>query len=493
MTRPVLCLVFAIVGSLALDASSFVVHAQEAKKEDAKPEKKKPETHTVKAERLKIELKLSGTFESEQAVEVSLRPKVWSKMEVRQAVSHGTAVKKSSALIEFDLQDLERAIKAAEQGVELGRLGLEESKVALDALRKTTPIDLEAAKRNSKNAQDDLDYFLKVTLGRSKKSAQESLKRSQYSLEYAQEELNQLRQMYKADDLTEETEEIILKRAERSVASSKFFLESAELRTQRTLATDLPRQEQTLRDSTVRELSNVAKAVTALSAGMRKAEIGLEKQIIEARKADENLAELKADHKLLSSVKSPIDGYVYFGRVKDGKWAGKGTFEAALKPGGAVTPKQVFMTVVSANVNRIRTSVSEKDLRNVMQGMSGKATATVDPDTKLAVKVESVSRVPSAPGSFDCVISLAASPKAIVAGMSGEVVLVTYDKKDALLVPKSAVFENDGDDSRYVYVIDGDSHAKRVVKTGRSKGVNVEVKDGLAAGDQILLKKPEGE
>jgi multidrug resistance efflux pump len=461
---------------------------------DDKPTVKKPASHTVKAEPLRIELKLTGTFESSRTVELSLRPKAWSKLEVKQAVAHGKAVKKGNQLVELDLEDLERAIKSAEQTLAIGKLGLEEALVALDAQRKTTPIELTAAERSAKNANDDLDYFLKIERAQSIKSAERALKSSQYALEYTTEELNQLRQMYKADDLTEETEEIILTRAERSVESAQFSLESAKLRTARTLKTILPRRELELVDSTRRESFNLAKTVTTVAAGLKKAEIGVQKQMIEHAMAEENLAELKDDHQTLSNIHSPIDGYVYFGRVQNGKWSGKGTLEASLQPGGAITPKQIFMTIVSRDVARVRTSVSEKDLYQVQAGVRGKGKATAFPDAKFKLKVDSVGRIPSAPGLFDCVIELLDDPvNSVAAGMGCELSLVTYEQPKALCVPAASVFSDDGEDEQYVYVIDGETPARRTITTGRSSGGRIEIIKGLKAGDEILVKKPEGD
>lgn len=449
-----------------------------------------PETHQVKASRLKLELKLDGTFESGQSAELKLEPEEWAKLSVKSAVSHGAAVRKGEVLVTLDLEDLEKAIQAAEQAVILSELSLQEAQLSLQALQKTTPIDLAAAERAVREAQADLDYFLEVTKGQSIKSAEFALKGARYSLEYAEEELNQLRQMYKADDLTEETEEIILKRAERGVVRAKFSLESSELATKKTLEVTIPRKEQSLKDATTKQLADHERAKASLMAALQKAEIALEKQQIEHRAAEEKLAHLKADQKLLSNITSPIDGYVFYGPVKKGTWAGKGTLEAALRPGGTVPAKQVFMTVVAPGASRFYTSVSEKDLFQVHRNLTGKVKAVAFPEEAFAGTVESVSRIPSSPGAFDCVVNVAgAADTAILSGMKGSVTITTFDKKEALLVPKSAVFSNDEDDTQYVFVLE-ENHRKQTVETGRTKGDNVEIRKGLKAGDRILLKKP---
>ena len=481
-----------LLSGLVLSSLQSTAFSQEdaAADDSAESAEKSPATHEVQASRLKLELKLDGTFESRQSAEVKLKPKAWAKLEVKEALAHGASVKKGDTLVTLDLEDLEKAIKAAEQAFTLSELSLKDAKLSLAALKKTVPIDLAAAERAVKQARADLDYFLKVTKGQSIKSAERSLENSRYSLEYAQEELNQLKQMYKADDLTEETEEIILKRAERGVLSSKYSLERAELSTKRTLETELPRQEQSLKDATAKQLAGSEQTHTTLSTALTKAEIALEKQEIAHKATTENLANLKADFKRLSKVTSPIDGYVFYGRVKKGAWAGKGTLETALQPGGTITAKQVFMTVVAPGAARLHTSVSEKDLSQVKKDQPGEVKAVAFPDDSFQAKVESISMIPSSPGSFECVVGVAgAADSAIMSGMKGSVTIITYDKADAVTVPKSAVFFDD-DASQHVLVVDGDGHRKQPVETGRTKGDNIEIREGLKAGEKILLQKP---
>ena len=48
--------------------------------------------------------------------------------------------------------------------------------------------------------------------------------------------------MYEADDLTEETEEIILKRAQASVERARFTLKGAEIRKTESLQFEIPRE-----------------------------------------------------------------------------------------------------------------------------------------------------------------------------------------------------------------------------------------------------------
>src|SRR6185503_13684977 len=87
----------------------------------------------------------------------------------------------------------------------------------------------------------DYELYTKVDGPMAKNSAEFALKSTEQSLEYVTEELKQLEKMYKADDLTEETEEIILKRAKNDVDRSQFLTEQARLRHERSTTLDIPR------------------------------------------------------------------------------------------------------------------------------------------------------------------------------------------------------------------------------------------------------------
>ena len=98
-------------------------------------------------------------------------------------------------------------------------------------------------------AEEALAYFEEVQLQQNREMAKESLQSAEFRLEYAQEELNQLEKMYEEDNLTEETEEIILKRTRRSVESAKRSLERTRLATKRTLKVTLPRSHDALKSA----------------------------------------------------------------------------------------------------------------------------------------------------------------------------------------------------------------------------------------------------
>jgi hypothetical protein len=69
-----------------------------------------------------------------------------------------------------------------------------------------------------------------------------NLRQTELRLDSEREELHQLEKMYKADDLTENTEEIILKRQRESVKFAEVAVEHANLTHKRTLELTIPRE-----------------------------------------------------------------------------------------------------------------------------------------------------------------------------------------------------------------------------------------------------------
>ena len=435
-----------------------------AAKADSKPaEPAKPKTVKAEADRLKLTTEVKGRFVSDESTPVALRPQSWSRMEVVSVVPHGTKVREGETLIELELDDLERAVDSAERELAQAELAAESAELSLELLQKTMPIDVAAAERSVQQAEDDLAYYLNTTKDLTVKRTKESLESSEFQLEYAQEELDQLQQMYEADDLTEQTEEIILKRAQRAVKSAESYLESAQVRAKKSIEVDLPRREQSLRDATAKTVAGKKKTMAAMEAAMRQAELSLESKRLALEAAERKFEELEGDLETLSEITAPQAGYVYYGQFKNGVWGGKDKADQFLKPGGNLPAKTVLMTIVSPTITGLQASVSEDDISKLRTGMSGKGRAAVAPDATFEVTIESLGRVPISSGKFACLFGCDEVPAGVVPGMSvgGE------------------------DDERFVVFVGG---KKRPVKVGKSKGDRVEILEGLRAGEEVREK-----
>ncbi len=494
--------IFCLFGTGAL--FSPVAPAQEEAKpsaekkaaEEAKPASEtSPKTQTVKASTFRIETELDGVLESVSMTPISLRPEVFKTLEVVKALGHGTKVEKGEQVLWLETKDLEEEIRETELSVELGELSLKAAKEDLAFLNAIAPLNLAQAERSFMLAERALKQYLETDQPLAVRSAKHSLKSSEGQLENAAEELAQLEKMYKADDLTEETEEIILKRARRSVESAELFLELSKVRTERTLNEDIPEQEIQLTEAAKREELALAKLKVSMPVQRKQQEIALEKLERTQKKLVEKLDKLKQDLAMLN-VTAPAAGVVYYGDCQDGKWSSIDTVAKQLEPGKALTPNQVFMTIVELRPLNVRLSVSEKELRLLKPEMKGEAIPTAFPDQKLSVTLTSLASVPDGSTKFDALASIELDKaEALVPGMTCKVKFTSYEKKDTITVPETMLFhEEDDPEKAYVYLVGEDKKpVKHSVTEGRKHAGKVEITEGLKDGDTILTEKPKVE
>ena len=454
--------------------------------ENAAEEKGNDPTKKVEAKPLTIETEISGVIESTKATPIALNLKRWTDLVVVNAVDHGAAVKKGDVLIELETEMLEEKIEDLEGEMPVKKLELEMAHRDLEKLEKTTPLTLEKASRAKIQAEEDLAYFEDVSRPMRERDAKEDVKTTTNYLAYAEEELNQLKKMYEQDDLTEETEEIILKRAQNSVDSYRWMLEQTETRAERTLNTDIPREHERLKsDLELRQL-NWRAGEQSTRDTLQKARYDLEEKKRIFQETEATLSEYKSDLESMK-VTAPHDGVVYHGMSQLGKWTTASTVARKLIPGGKLTMREITMTVADPSAIRVRLSVPEDKLKDLTEGQRGHAILEWEGETEIPIEMESVSYVPFADNTYDAVASFEGDgdrPK-MYPGMKAKAKFVVYETAKALLVPKAAV--HGAGEERHVLMIDG---KKQIVKTGREKGAEVEIVDGLKAGDVIRLPKP---
>jgi multidrug resistance efflux pump len=504
-TWSVCLLVLALFGgSLTLAGEPASKDAKPASEADAKnteaPDAKKeappaaPAKVKVAKGPLKIEVTLDGVFEAQQMSEIVLRPQEWSGLTVLSAVEHGTQVKRGDLLLALELDKIDRAIADLRAELQVTDLTMRQAEQALRTLEATTPMDIAAVQRAERIAKEESQRFFTVDRPMQLKAIEFTLKMSKEALEYQEEELRQLEKMYKADEITEATEEVILRRARNAVDRARFMYERAKVEHEYALKHDVPRTDEKVKDSTQRALLLVEKDRLTLPVALQKQRLDLEKAKILRARADEKLTKLMADREMMT-VRAPVDGVVYYGKCVRGRW-GAGTAGAEeLRRGGSVMPNAVIMTVVQPRPIFVRTVVAEKDLCNVRPGLKGTAVAKACPDVKLTAILDRVAAVPSSGGTYDAraTVALAPAAQALMPGMNCDVKLTVYEKKDALTVPPAAVATDESDDQKHhVFVPDkGGKPVKRAVTIGKKTDKLLEIVKGLREGEEILAEAPK--
>ena len=463
------------------------------KKPAEKPNGAKPETHKVVREPLVVKLSLDGVFEAQRMHELVLRPEVWSSYKVVTAVEHGERVDKGQVVVRFETDDIDRAIADLKRDLALNTLTLKVTELELNTLERLVPMNLAAVERQRSHTEEDRRYYLETEGPLSRRTADVILEQSRQTLEYQQEELAQLEKMYKADELTEETEEIVLRRARNAVERAKFLLERAEISYQRSTEVELPRREVAVRESADRAILESKLIQETLPLRLEQARLEVEKAKVARERSEERLAELETDRKLMT-LAAPAEGIVYYGRCVDGKWR-RGSSAESLRSKGSISANDVFMTIVDPRPLVVRTSVPEKHLADVPRGLQGTATPAGFPEMKLPARLERIARVPNADTQFDAIfrVSLNLEAEPLMPGMTCKMDFTPYRQRRALVVPPKAVFTDEWDTKKqYAWLYrEGAKPRRQTVVLGRTTDEKAEVLEGLEAGDEILMKAPE--
>jgi len=451
-----------------------------------------PKTVTVEAKRMKVDVGLSGVFEAATMTPLSLRPEVWGNLTVERAVPSGTTVAKGDQVLWLDMEDIDEKLADIEASEAMTVLAIKQAQEELRLMEKTHEAEMTQARRSKRIADEEYYDFVTFTLAYQDRTDELEMIAHALNLEAAEEEMRQLEEMYKADELIEATEEMVMKRNDLHLKRVRLGHEIStlqkELRFERNY---LRRQEEAERRHASSGIAwERSQFFIPLELQQKREQVA--KILRDREKALQSLVDLQADREAMI-VRAPVDGIVYYGRCIRGQWPSAGQMDSALQLGGRVSANQVFMTIVQPNDMFIRAEAAEKDLRDLHVGNSVKIAPTSYPDHKLAGRVSDIVILPPGPRQFTVKVAFDGDRGPVMPGMTCKLKLVGYDKADALVAPASAVFsEEDDEEMRFVLVVGADGAAvKTTVTVGRQKGDDLEILSGLNAGDELLAEKPD--
>lgn len=355
---------------------------------------------TTNAQETPAPVKINGVFESAKAAELKVTGEQTKSWVIKKIVPHGTLVEANQAIVWLKTDAIDKQIRDSEIELKLADLAMDEANFKHDQFLAAQEMDRAAAERALEKAKLDYEHYLKVDKDYQLKSANFNLKFSEYALENVQEELDQLEKMYRRDELTEESEEIVLKRAQRDVESALFRLEGTREQHRRTIEENLPRNEVEQAERIRRAEMAYAAAMLDLKLSLVRRELDLKKQQIKFEEQQKNFETLKAERKKMV-LKAPVAGYAIHGALSRGAQPER---PAPLEAGKSLTADQVVVTIVPAKPLRVRLTIAESELRHVKQGVEVQVFSNIFPNEPMKGEVVSVSAVPYSGNKFDCVV-----------------------------------------------------------------------------------------
>lgn len=449
-------------------------------------EKPAEETHVVKKGALTPVYELDATYEAAEIHELRLRFESGSvEAPLLRVAAHGAAVKKGDVLLDLDAAQLLKQVAAAQNELRGARAAYEKSKADRELGAKADALALQQAELAVRDAEEELKDFDAVEGRHMIVNAELGVKQADDMIADQKEELAQLEKMYKSEELTNATAEIVVRRARRSLERTQTYATLAK----ETLDSIVKVKHPQMRRRHAHAVENAASALAqlraaqALSATQR--EVELAKAEASVRQQEEQLGKLKKDVDALHVV-APFDGRVFWGQYQNGQWPPLEQSGQALHLGDKPQPGTVLLTLCGTAL-RARADLPEADYFAVPPGAAVKVTPSALPEKSAAgrIRSKSFSALPRGAGAaFDAHIELDGAPAELLHGMKAKAVVKGPDLAGVIVVPVAAVTKQG--DKAHVKMKDG---GEREVKTGPSDGKMIQIREGLTEGESVAVPK----
>ena len=314
----------------------------------------------------------------------------------------------------------------------------------------------------------------------------------QYALEQAKSDLAGAEQeivKMKADNAVQASQDKLnlltarydVRRGELNAAGNEFIGAIEAKKNELTLDEARQHLAQLERDATAR-VSTSSAALAVLEEKRHKAQLAMDR------------AQSIIDH---LDVTSPIDGLVSVKENRDGQFFFfSGMVLPEYKEGDTTASGRNIADVIESGRMEVRAQVTEVDRANLQTGQNAVVDIDALPGRTYTAKVGPLGTTAtqgsffqtSAVRRFDIVLELDHPDPMMRAGSSLRVVIDGREIKDALHVPRQAVFEKAG--KNYVFLQNGDRFERRDVKVLNATESRAVI-SGLHEGDVIALVDPD--
>lgn len=457
-----------------------------ASAQDKKPAEDGEETVAAKKGNLTPLYELEATYEAVDSAEFKLKLEGYQgELTVVKVAPAGEIVKKGDLLFALDKTPIEKQIAAVENDLRAARAAYEKQQADLTIGAKADALGLAQAMTAVKDAETALKSFEEVEGKHMVAQVELNVKFMDDALHDQTEELAQLEKMYKSEELTNATSEIVVRRARRNLERTKTSLEMGRAEAANVKNVKYPQMLHNLVHAieVAKNQLDGVKSAQALSKVQRDVEAAKSKTALS--QLEEQLAKLRKDLELFA-WHSPIDGRVYYGQFQHGTWATCEQVTPMLTPGEKVQAGQVLLTVCGPRT-RAKADLAETDFFDVGPGLEATVAPAASPDAKAEGTVKTKSTVKGATAGFELRIEFKEAPQDLLPGMKGKATIRGKELKDVVLVPSTAV-ANQGGKCTLQVSKDGKS-APREVTIGKSDGKLTQIKTGLEAGEKVAVPK----
>jgi HlyD family secretion protein len=424
-----------------------------------------------------------GYFEPTEPWDIRIRPKVYAgEMTIQSIAANGATVKKGDMLLEIDPATIDKQLAAVENEAAAAHANLAKAQADHTIGGEQDELALKVQSEATQRAEDEVKWFQDVDGPNLLLQNEQGVKNVKANVDDQQDELNELKKMYKSDDLTTDTADIVVKRSVRNLENTKIALKIATENAQKVKDYIYPARKEGVLEAAKQAGQQLAalRAAQAQSKVLR--ETGLVTATANARAVDERLADLKSDREKLT-VRAPADGVVLYGQFTGGAF--QSADERNLRPGERIAAQQAVMTFYTPGKLRLHVDLPEAKFFEAQAGSKATISPVAFTDEKFTGVCDRTAGIPlnTQQGPvYALTISCPELDAKLVPGMRAKVHVEAPAEGMAVLVPDTAIAEG------HVWVKTEEGIERHDVVVGRSDGRMTEIKQGLSDGDEVLAE-----
>jgi HlyD family secretion protein len=201
------------------------------------------------------------------------------------------------------------------------------------------------------------------------------------------------------------------------------------------------------------------------------------------RKHEERLARYRQQVEKCK-VYAPRDGIVVYASPK--------THGESIREGVAIRPRQQILSLPNLNRMQLRAAIRESLINQVKVGMPVLVRVVAFPDRTYRGTVQNVAalsdyykRTRAKENAYQTIVTIDDEVEELMPGMTAIIQIEGEVREGVLSLPKSAVLQTK--DACWCYVRAEGGIERRSLKVGKRNEQRVEIREGLAEGEQVVL------
>ena len=419
----------------------------------------------------------------------SIKCEIEGQTTILQLVPEGTVVKPGDLLVRLDSSDLVERELQQRISSDNADAAYKKAKAQHDIQVSQNQSDIEAAERKLQFAEMDLRKYREGDLEQLRKEAQDRILLARQKRTQAENTLTWSKALHEKgfltqteldrDDLEFQSADVQLKQADLALDLLNRFVDP---RTQSELDADLAEAKRGLDRARLEADARIADFQAGLTTSEARWQLEKEKLV----KYRDQLEKTK--------IVAPVAGMVVYTRTEGGRMGGG----EAIQEGTQVREGQEILTIPSTGGMIAQASIHESVLNQV--GIDLPCTITVDaiPGMQYRGQVRFVAPLPDKgnwwanPNQrlYRTEVSIAEASSEMRPGMNCSIEILVDELADAIFVPLQAIVLSKG--QTIAFVSAGGRVDERRVVVGKQSDKWVQILEGLAEGEEVLLTPPPG-